>query len=132
MTTPSVEVDLLVPAQWRRRLPLGALVPPQVRALARYLDGQVATPRKVASVLQELMGPHADREVRLVTRRPCDGLVVLRIEDLAWPMLAWESLTKTEVRVCRVCGCTQDLGCRGGCYWIRPDLCSSCYLKGGS
>lgn len=28
--------------------------------------------------------------------------------------------------VCRVCGCTDEYGCDGGCYWVEPDLCSSC------
>jgi|GEM_PF-1161361 len=28
--------------------------------------------------------------------------------------------------VCRVCGCTQDNACQGGCYWVAPDLCSAC------
>lgn len=28
--------------------------------------------------------------------------------------------------VCRVCGCTQDNACPGGCYWVEPDLCSKC------
>lgn len=27
---------------------------------------------------------------------------------------------------CRVCGCTDEYGCDVGCYWIEPDLCSSC------
>lgn len=27
---------------------------------------------------------------------------------------------------CRVCGCTEDHACDGGCYWIEEDLCSSC------
>lgn len=27
---------------------------------------------------------------------------------------------------CRVCGCTQERACPGGCYWVEPDLCSSC------
>ncbi len=27
---------------------------------------------------------------------------------------------------CRVCGCTQNRACRGGCYWVEKDLCSSC------
>ena len=35
-----------------------------------------------------------------------------------------------EVRTCRVCGCTDDHACVGllvgPCYWIEPDLCSSC------
>jgi len=30
--------------------------------------------------------------------------------------------------VCRVCGCTDDRGCPGGCYWVDEDatLCSLC------
>ena len=29
-------------------------------------------------------------------------------------------------QVCRVCGCTQDNACPGGCYWVEDDLCSEC------
>jgi hypothetical protein len=30
--------------------------------------------------------------------------------------------------VCRVCGCTDDCACDGGCYWVdrRCTLCSNC------
>jgi hypothetical protein len=28
--------------------------------------------------------------------------------------------------VCRVCGCTDDHACPGGCFWVEPDLCSRC------
>jgi hypothetical protein len=27
---------------------------------------------------------------------------------------------------CRLCGCTQELGCEAGCWWVEPDLCSEC------
>lgn len=27
---------------------------------------------------------------------------------------------------CRVCGCTEHAACDRGCWWIEPDLCSSC------
>lgn len=30
-------------------------------------------------------------------------------------------------RSCRVCGCTDDQACDGGCVWVGPDLCSACY-----
>jgi hypothetical protein len=30
---------------------------------------------------------------------------------------------------CRVCGCDDDHACKGGCYWVEPDLCSQCYEK---
>lgn len=29
-------------------------------------------------------------------------------------------------QVCRVCGCTWNNACPGGCCWIEPDLCSAC------
>ncbi|MFA5401230.1 MAG: hypothetical protein WC359_12355 [Dehalococcoidia bacterium] len=30
---------------------------------------------------------------------------------------------------CRVCGCTDANACEGGCYWVKPDLCSACEDK---
>jgi hypothetical protein len=32
-------------------------------------------------------------------------------------------------RTCRVCGCTDDHACEGGCYWVEADLCSKCAEK---
>jgi len=29
-------------------------------------------------------------------------------------------------QVCRVCGCTRDNPCEGGCFWVEDDLCSAC------
>ncbi len=34
--------------------------------------------------------------------------------------------TKTKAGTCRVCGCTDEHACPGGCYWVEPDLCSAC------
>lgn len=34
-------------------------------------------------------------------------------------------------RKCRVCGCTWDNACPGGCYWVEEDLCSRCVGKEG-
>ncbi len=31
-----------------------------------------------------------------------------------------------DFRRCRVCGCTDDYACPGGCYWIEENLCSAC------
>lgn len=33
---------------------------------------------------------------------------------------------KKEKRKCRICGCTDDKACPGGCYWVGRDLCSKC------
>lgn len=37
-----------------------------------------------------------------------------------------ESEDPQPIQKCRVCGCTQERACPGGCYWVEPDLCSSC------
>lgn len=34
-----------------------------------------------------------------------------------------------ENRKCRICGCTDEHSCVGGCFWIGLDLCSKCYLE---
>ena len=31
-----------------------------------------------------------------------------------------------KVRTCRVCGCTDEHACPGGCSWVQEDLCSAC------
>jgi hypothetical protein len=34
------------------------------------------------------------------------------------------------IGTCRLCGCTDDNACFGGCYWVEPDLCSECVGDG--
>jgi nucleoside 2-deoxyribosyltransferase len=38
---------------------------------------------------------------------------------------------KIDLRRCRVCGCTDDNACFGGCYWVADDLCSACVAHHG-
>lgn len=35
-------------------------------------------------------------------------------------------LTGAEEETCRVCGCTEDAACEGGCHWVAAGLCSAC------
>lgn len=35
------------------------------------------------------------------------------------------------VRRCRVCRCTDEHACPGGCWWVEWDLCSSCIDHAG-
>lgn len=45
----------------------------------------------------------------------------------------WQKYFKERVdaeQVCRVCGCTQNNACPGGCSWVEPDLCSDCAEPG--
>ncbi len=36
-----------------------------------------------------------------------------------------------DVDHCRVCGCTDDHACEGGCSWVEEDLCSACVGQEG-
>ncbi len=31
---------------------------------------------------------------------------------------------------CEICRCTDYAACEGGCFWMRPGLCSACYEEG--
>ncbi len=37
-----------------------------------------------------------------------------------------EPLFDGDERRCRICGCTEDNACTGGCWWVEEDLCSVC------
>lgn len=36
------------------------------------------------------------------------------------------------MNICRGCGCTDECACEGGCFWVAPDLCSTCSSGGTS
>lgn len=40
-------------------------------------------------------------------------------------------MSKKKVPTCRVCGCTDEDACEGGCYWVEKDLCSACVETAG-
>ena len=45
-----------------------------------------------------------------------------------------ENQAMSGVATCRVCGCTDDEACEGGCYWVEDpeglgDLCSTCLIE---
>lgn len=37
-----------------------------------------------------------------------------------------EKLRLTTIRSCRLCGCTDERACPGGCAWAFDDVCTSC------
>lgn len=44
----------------------------------------------------------------------------------------WQRYFRERARseqICRVCGCTENNACEGGCSWVEPDLCSACARK---
>lgn len=56
---------------------------------------------------------------------PYDNLEseLAQVMAVAW---AWHDQLQTRQR-CRVCGCTDQRACPGGCWWVEPDLCSTCH-----
>lgn len=50
---------------------------------------------------------------------------VLHVGDILASALTGKP-QKMELRACRICGCTDDQACEGGCYWVEADLCSAC------
>lgn len=50
---------------------------------------------------------------------PGQGVPQMRRERTSSPL--WDAGP-----ACRVCGCTEDRACPGGCWWVEPDLCSAC------
>lgn len=41
-------------------------------------------------------------------------------------------MKNTKEQQCRICGCTENQACPGGCTWVEDDLCNKClpkYLK---
>lgn len=95
---------------------------PKVAGLVRYLVGDVlGTPAKAAEWLELLTAELPDREV-VVSEL---GVISLRVVDDGWAVLVFRPVD-SNIRVCKACGCTDDLGCNGGCRWVKPGLCSSC------
>ena len=56
-----------------------------------------------------------------------DGLITINLEiqvDTLEELI--EEVSCLDAPRCRVCGCTDDNACPGGCYWVEEDLCSEC------
>ncbi|RJX17688.1 MAG: hypothetical protein C4575_12655 [Desulforudis sp.] len=50
-----------------------------------------------------------------------------KIDNVEWVEVATLRHTPLVANAtCRVCGCTDDLACPGGCYWVEQNLCSRC------
>lgn len=56
------------------------------------------------------------------------------LQALGYEPCSWEAQALAEpTGACRVCGCTEDAACTddplSACWWVVPDLCSSCVRK---
>lgn len=95
-----------------------------VFATIRWCDADLEQAFKDAGVdptpenIQRFKESRAPRT--LVDRSIEEGWVIL--DDLITDL--FDEVNKEQK--CRVCGCTWDHACEGGCYWVEPDLCSKC------
>lgn len=73
-------------------------------------------------------GDELRKAFALACRILSDNLPVHLPDNQSWQDHILDRV-RTEM-VCRVCGCTDDNACPGGCYWVKPDLCSACAQAG--
>lgn len=74
-------------------------------------------------------------------RRPLLGELPLLVDEVVRWVLPEATFTAEEFdelaggdalfdeQRCRLCGCTEDHACEGGCSWVAEDLCSACLEK---
>ena len=47
----------------------------------------------------------------------------------AWSVFSKPDTIDKDPRFCKVCGCSSDHACPGGCHWVTDDLCSNCVFS---
>lgn len=82
-----------------------------LRVLIALQEGTRAVLLEVEQILADAYG-HAEAQYQ-----PAALAALARIRAAIGPV---------KVTACRVCGCTDDRACDGGCSWVEPDLCSAC------
>lgn len=53
----------------------------------------------------------------------------VRALTIPLPIVGRQGFFNIITGVCRVCACTDECACEGGCSWVEPDLCSACKQK---
>lgn len=103
--------------------------------LNRLISNQVANLRsEIEAGMTQIIAPLVARAGGSVTLSGTDltrpwSLSVLELPDGGVTLVAVELPEAMPVQRCRVCGCTDDRACPGGCSWAEPGLCSQCVGK---
>jgi hypothetical protein len=83
----------------------------------------------IEDIRKELDINISDRDMRkLFCEAFGRNIVQAELREMIAYILDEEEKDENE-RKCRVCGCTEDNACEGGCYWVEEDLCSKCAEK---
>jgi hypothetical protein len=85
------------------------------------LEGEVMLPRRTLTEVDP--EATAGNVLSGETYDPAEFVLTLSLSLCPW---CGVKLVAEEVRACRECGCTDDIACPGGCYWVEGDLCSEC------
>lgn len=56
-------------------------------------------------------------------------LAMKALDDVARAVALYDKTGTFDEQRCRVCGCTWNTPCEGGCFWVEDDLCSACCDK---
>ncbi len=78
-------------------------------------------------VIRDFLSEHRLKDLLESQDQGCTGgELEAAINAIAWlERAAGEQVTQR----CRKCGCTELAACGDGCWWVEPDLCSSCAPK---
>lgn len=102
-------------------------------------DGEVSLDR-LAHIEKEIVQLVVDGVISMGRGAEVLGVRLLEMRELAAKHAdvqspgeekAAEPTHEAIARTCRVCGCTDEWGCDGGCLWVEEDLCSQCAPASG-
>lgn len=117
-TGPGVAFERLAPAEW----------PPQAGDVWRDRDGDrwLAVPDENGSGKIMLADDHGAEPPRFVYKRYAPLTLVHREQQAAG------NTADADEPACRICGCTENTPCAGGCHWLpdpeHGELCSAHFI----
>lgn len=115
----------------RRVAPKLLMCPPHWKAVPAHLKSRVWATYKPGQEITKV----ASREYLEAAKAAIDAVAAAEFQaktqgelfnTFGRPSAPSSGEHATTVRACRVCGCTEERGCPEICWWVGPNLCSSC------